>query len=76
MTEEIFTGIYGVTVVIAFLFLSWDERRDSTPSSKPVIDDADFYMVLLFAVCWPLVVLTLLFFVTIDKWKMWISNGR
>ena len=45
MMTEPMTGLYALTVLAAFIFFSWEERRDVENA-----DDADFILVAIAAV--------------------------
>ena len=51
MMTEPMTGLYALTVFAAFIFFSWEERRDGENS-----DDVDFILVAISSLVWPVLV--------------------
>lgn len=70
MMSEPIIGLYALTVLAAFIFFSWEERRDAETS-----DDADFFLVGIAAVFWPLLVAACVAAFMINAWKKWLNRG-
>ena len=70
MMTEPMTGLYGLTVFVALICFSWEERRDAETS-----DDADFILVAIAAVFWPLLVAACAAAFMINAWKKWVNRG-
>lgn len=69
MTEPM-TGLYALTVFVAFIFFSWEERREAETS-----DDADFILVAIAALLWPVLVAVCTAASMINAWKKWVNRG-
>ncbi|EPN6544663.1 hypothetical protein ACT2RV_002681 [Enterobacter ludwigii] len=70
MMTEPMTGLYAMTVLAAFIFFSWEERRDVENA-----DDADFILVAMAAVFWPVLVAVCAAAYMINAWKKWVNRG-
>jgi hypothetical protein len=70
MMIEPMTGVYALTVFVAFIFFSWEERRDAENSA-----DADFLLVALAALVWPGLVAAFAAAYMINVWKKWANRG-
>ncbi|HFS7501317.1 TPA: hypothetical protein ACOELO_001559 [Enterobacter hormaechei subsp. xiangfangensis] len=70
MMTEPMTGLYALTVLAAFIFFSWEERRDVENA-----DDADFILVAMAAVFWPVLVAVCAAAYMINAWKKWVNRG-
>jgi hypothetical protein len=51
MMTEPMAGLYALTVFAAFIFFSWEERRDGGTS-----DDVDFILIAISSLVWPVLV--------------------
>lgn len=70
MMTEPMIGLYALTVLAAFIFFSWEERRDVENA-----DDADFILVAMAAVFWPALVAVCVAAYMINAWKKWVNRG-
>jgi putative effector of murein hydrolase LrgA (UPF0299 family) len=70
MMTEPMTGLYALTVLAVFIFFSWEERRDVENA-----DDADFILVAMAAVFWPVLVAVCAAAYMINAWKKWVNRG-
>ncbi|MGL3099851.1 hypothetical protein [Enterobacter asburiae] len=70
MMAEPMTGLYALTVFAAFIFFSWEERRDAETS-----DDADFILVAISSLVWPVLVAVCAAACMINAWKKWVNRG-
>lgn len=70
MMTEPMTGLYAITVFLAFIFFSWEERQDAETS-----DDADFILVAIAALVWPVLVAVCAAASMINAWKKWVNRG-
>lgn len=70
MMTEPMTGLYALTVIAAFIFFSWEECRDAETS-----DDADFILVAVAALLWPVLVVVCASASVINAWKKWVNRG-
>ena len=70
MMTEPMTGLYALTVFAAFIFFSWEERRDAETS-----DDVDFVLVAISSLVWPVLVAVCIAAYMINAWKKWVNRG-
>ena len=70
MMTEPMTGLYALTVFVAFIFFSWEEHRDAETS-----DDTDFILVAIAALLWPVLVAVCAAASIINAWKKWVNRG-
>lgn len=70
MMTEPMTGLYALTVFAAFIFFFWEERRDAETS-----EDADFILVAIAALLWPVLVAVCAAASMINAWKKWVNRG-
>ncbi|KTQ55117.1 hypothetical protein NS29R_12880 [Enterobacter hormaechei subsp. xiangfangensis] len=68
MMTEPMTGLYALTVFAAFIFFSWEERRDAETS-----DGADF-MIAISSLVWPVLVAVCIAAYMINAWKKWVNR--
>lgn len=69
MMTEPMTGLYALTVFAAFIFFSWEERRDVETS-----DDVDFILVAISSLIWPVLVAVCVAAYMINAWKKWVNR--
>lgn len=69
MMTEPMTGLYALTVFVAFIFFSWEERRDAETS-----DDVDFILVAISSLAWPVLVTVCVAAYMINAWKKWVDR--
>lgn len=69
MMTQPMTGLYALTVFAAFIFFSWEERRDAETS-----DDADFILVAISSHVWPVLVAVCVAAYMINAWKKWVNR--